>query len=80
MWIQGVGEFGSSTDFEVHDVLEKEPRSNRPTNYHADRHGYLSEVKIEILEQMFDRANNSSDRPAVTENLGPNQRLAGDLI
>jgi hypothetical protein len=29
---------------------------------------------------MPDRANNSSARSAVTENLGPNQRLTGDLI
>jgi hypothetical protein len=41
-----------------------------------DRHGYLPEVKIEIAEQMPDRANNSSARSTVTENLGPNQRLA----
>jgi hypothetical protein len=31
-------------------VLEKEPRSNGPTSYQADRYGYLPEVKIEILE------------------------------
>jgi hypothetical protein len=76
-----VRKFGSSKDFEVRDVLEKEARSNGPTSYQADRHGYLPEVKIEILEQMFDRANNSSARSTVTENLGPNKRLAGgDLI
>jgi hypothetical protein len=79
--IQGVRKFGSSKYFEVHGVLEKEPRSNGPSSYQADRHGYLSEVKIEILEQMPDHANNSNARSAVTNNLGPNQRLAGgDLI
>jgi hypothetical protein len=68
-------------DFEIRDVLEKESRSNGPTSYQADQHGYLSEVKIEISEQMLNRANNSSARSAVTENLGPNQRLArGYLI
>jgi hypothetical protein len=37
--------FGSSKDFEVHGVLEKEPGSNRPTSYQAGQHDYLPEVK-----------------------------------
>jgi hypothetical protein len=41
---------GSSNDFEIHDVLKKELRSNGRTRYQADRHGYLPEVKIEITE------------------------------
>jgi hypothetical protein len=49
-WIQGVGEFGSLKDFEIHGVLEREPRSNGHTNYQANRHGYLPEVKIQILK------------------------------
>jgi hypothetical protein len=77
MGIRGVGKFGSSKDFELCGVLKKEPRSNRPSSYQADRHGYLPEVKIEIPEQMPNHANNSSGRSAVTEILGPNQRLAG---
>jgi hypothetical protein len=72
---RGDGKFGSSEDFEVYDVLEKEPRSNGPTSYQTDRHGYLLKVKIEIPEQMPDRANNSSARSIVTENLGPNQQV-----
>jgi hypothetical protein len=71
-WIQGVRKFGGSKDFVVRGVLEKEPRSNGPISYQADRHGYLPEVKIEISKQMPDHANNSSARSAVTENLGPN--------
>jgi hypothetical protein len=54
---QGVG---SSKDFEIHDILEKEPRSARRTSYQADWHGYLPEVKIESSEQMPDRVNNRS--------------------
>jgi hypothetical protein len=46
----------------------------------SDRHGYLPKVKIEIPEQMPDRITNNSTRSAVTEKLGPNQRLAEDLI
>jgi hypothetical protein len=80
MRIQGVVEFGSSKDFEIRCVLEKEPRSNGHTSYQADRHDYLPKVKIEISEQMSDRTNNSSARSVVTEKLGPNQRLIGDLI
>jgi hypothetical protein len=44
------------------------------------RHGYLSEVKIEIAEQMTDQINNSSVRSTVTEKLGLNQWLTEDLI
>jgi hypothetical protein len=80
MRIRGVVEFGSSKDFEIRCVLEKEPRSNGHTSYQADRHDYLPKVKIEISEQMSDRTNNSSARSVVTEKLGPNQRLIGDLI
>jgi hypothetical protein len=54
---QGVG---SSKDFEIHDVLKKEPRSARRTSYQVDRNGYLPEVKIESPEQMPDRVNNRS--------------------
>jgi hypothetical protein len=68
--IRGVGEFGSSKDFQIHGVLEKEPRSNGHTSYQADKHGYLPKVKIEIPEHMPDRTNNSSARSTVTEKLG----------
>jgi hypothetical protein len=43
---------GSSKDFEIRGILKKELRSTGRTNYQADRHGYLFEVKIEISEQM----------------------------
>jgi hypothetical protein len=66
--------------FEIHGVLKKESRSTGCTNYQAGRHGYLSEVKIEISEQISDRINNSSARLAVIKKLGPNQQLAEDLI
>jgi hypothetical protein len=74
---QGVG---SSKDFEICGVLEKEPRSIGRTSYQADRHGYLPEVKIESLEQMPDRVNNKSARSAGTKKSEPNQWLAEDLI
>jgi hypothetical protein len=79
-WIRRVRKFGSSKDIEVRGILKKESRSNEPASCQADRHGYLPELKIEIPEQMLDRANNSNARSAVTKNLGPNQLLAGDLI
>jgi hypothetical protein len=39
---------GSSKDFEICGILEKEPRPAGCTSYQADRHGYLPEVKIEV--------------------------------
>jgi hypothetical protein len=45
---RGAKKFGSLKDFEVRDVLEKEPRPNRSNSYQVDRHGYLPEVKREI--------------------------------
>jgi hypothetical protein len=59
---------GSLNFFEIHAILKKEPRSTGRTNYQADRHGYLHEVKIEILEQMLDQINNNSARSAVPRN------------
>jgi hypothetical protein len=50
----------SSKDFEIRDVLEKEPRFAGRTSYQTDRHGYLPEVKIESTEQMLDQVNNRS--------------------
>jgi hypothetical protein len=41
---------GSSKDFEIRNVLKKEPRSASRTSYQADRNGYLPEVKIESPE------------------------------
>jgi hypothetical protein len=41
---------GSSKDFEICGILEKEPRFARCTSYQAHRNGYLSEVKIESPE------------------------------
>jgi hypothetical protein len=73
-------EVGISKDFEIHDVLEKEPRSVGRTNYQADRHGYLSEVKIESPEQMPDRVINRSSRSEVTKKSKPNQRSAEDSV
>jgi hypothetical protein len=34
---RGAEKFGSLKDFEVRDVLEKEPRPNRSNSYHVDR-------------------------------------------
>jgi hypothetical protein len=47
-WDRGAKKFRSLKDFEVCDVLKKEPGSNGPSSYQADRHGYLPEVKGEI--------------------------------
>jgi hypothetical protein len=71
---------GCSKDFEICGILEKEPRSTRHTNYQADRHGYLPEVKIESPEQMPDWVNNKSTRSAGTKKSEPEQRLVEDLI
>jgi hypothetical protein len=51
---------GSLKYFEIHDILEKEPRPVGHISYQVDRHGYLPEVKIESLAQMPDRVNNRS--------------------
>jgi hypothetical protein len=74
---QGVG---SSKDFEIRDILEKEPRSARCTSYQADQNGYLPELKIESPEQMTDRVNNSSARSAGTNKLELDQRPTEELI
>jgi hypothetical protein len=74
---QGVG---GSKDFEISDILKKEPRSARCTSYQADQNGYLPEVKIESPEQMPDRVNNRSARSAGTKKSEPDQRSAGELI
>jgi hypothetical protein len=66
--IRGVG---SSKDFEIYGILEKEPRSAEHTSYQADRHGYLTEVKIESSEQMPDQVNNRSARSAGTKKSKP---------
>jgi hypothetical protein len=71
---------GSSKDFEIHGVLEKEPRSIGRTSNQADRHCYLPKVKIESPEQMFDRVNNRSARSAGTKKSKPNQWSTEDLI
>jgi hypothetical protein len=71
---------GSSKDFEIRGVLEKEPRSAGRTSYQADRHGYLPEVKIESPEQMPDRVNNRSAQSAGTKKSKSDQRSAEDLI
>jgi hypothetical protein len=65
---------------EIRGVLKKEARSTGRTSHQADRHGYLPEVKMKILEQMSDQINNCSARSAVTEKVGFNQRLVEDLI
>jgi hypothetical protein len=41
---------GSSKDFEIRGILEKEPRHAGRTSYQPDRNGYLPEVKIESSE------------------------------
>jgi hypothetical protein len=69
---RGGGGFGSSKDFEIRDVLEKEPRSAGRTGYQANQYGYLSEVKIE--------RDNRSARSAGTKKLEPDRWLAEDLI
>jgi hypothetical protein len=74
---QGVG---SSKDFKIHGVLEKEPRSARRTSYQADRNGYLPEVKIESPEQMPDRVNNRSGQSAGTKKSKPDQQSTEELI
>jgi hypothetical protein len=75
--IRGVG---SSKDFEIHGILEKEPRSARRTSYQADRHSYLPEVKIESSKQMSDRVNDRSTRSAGTKKSEPEQQSIEDLI
>jgi hypothetical protein len=67
--IRGVG---SSKDFEIYGILEKEPRSVKHTSYQADRHGYLPEVKIESSEQMPDRVNNRAPDQRVPRSQSPN--------
>jgi hypothetical protein len=62
---------GSSKDFEIHDIIEKEPRSAGRTSYQADRHSYLPEVTIESAEEMPDRVNNRSTRSASTKKSEP---------
>jgi hypothetical protein len=71
---------GSSKDFEIRSVLEKEARSTGRTSYQVDRHDYLPEVKIESSEQMPDRVNNRSARSAGTKKSEPEQRSVEDLI
>jgi hypothetical protein len=71
---------GSSKDFEIRGVLEKEPRSAGCTSYQADQRDYLPEVKIESPEQMPNRVNNRSTRSAGTKMSEPEQRSAEDLI
>jgi hypothetical protein len=51
---------GSSKDFEICGILEKEPRPVGHISYQVDRHGYLPKVKIENSAQMLDRVNNRS--------------------
>jgi hypothetical protein len=65
---------------EICGVLKKESRSTGRTSHQVDQHGYLPEVKIEILEQIPDQINNSSSRLVVTKKLGVNQWLEEDLI
>jgi hypothetical protein len=74
---QGVG---SSKDFEIHSVLEKEQKSARRTSYQADQNSYLPEVKIESPEQMPDRVNKRSAQLAGTKKSEPGQRSAEELI
>jgi hypothetical protein len=64
---------GSSKDFEICGVLEKEPRPPERTSYQADRHGYLPEVKTKSSAQMPDRVNNGSARSAGTKKSEPEQ-------
>jgi hypothetical protein len=71
---------GSLKDFEIHSVLEKEPRSARRTSYQVDRNGYLPKVKIESPEQMPDWVNNRSARSVGTKKSEPDQRSAEELI
>jgi hypothetical protein len=53
---------GSSKDFEIHSVLEKEPRPVGHISYQANRHGCLPEVKIESSAQISNQVNNRSAR------------------
>jgi hypothetical protein len=57
----------SLKDFEILDVLEKEPRSARRTSYQADRNGHLPKEKIESPKQMPDRVKNRSARSVGTK-------------
>jgi hypothetical protein len=67
---QGVG---SSKDFKIRSVLEKEPRPAGCTSYQVDRHGYLPEVKIKSSARMSDRVNNESARSVGTKKSEPEQ-------
>jgi hypothetical protein len=80
MLIQRVGELEVQKKIEIHDVLKKGSSATGCTSHQADRHGCVSELKIEIPEQMLDRINNSSAQSAVIEKLLLNQWLAEDLI
>jgi hypothetical protein len=71
---------GSSKDFEIRGILEKEPRYVRRTSYQVDRHGYLPEVKIESPEQLPDQVTNRGARLAGTKKIEPEQWSTEDLI
>jgi hypothetical protein len=71
---------GSSKDFEICGILEKETRSTRRISYQADRNGYLPEVKIERSEQMLDWVNNRSARSTGTKKSEPDQWSTKELI
>jgi hypothetical protein len=60
---------GSSEDFEICGVLEKELRHAGRTSYQADQYNYLPEVKIESSAQMPNRVNNGDARSAGTKKL-----------
>jgi hypothetical protein len=71
---------GSSKDFEICGILEKEPISTRHTSYQADQNSYLPEVKIESSEQLPDRVNNRSARSTGTKKSEPDQQSVEELI
>jgi hypothetical protein len=50
IWMRdrGFEKFGSSKDFDVRDILNKEPGFNEHNSYQANWHSYLPEVKREI--------------------------------
>jgi hypothetical protein len=63
---------GSSRDFDICGVLEKEPRPAGRTSYQADRHGYLPEVKIEVQNRCPIGLTTEAPDQHVPRSQGPN--------
>jgi hypothetical protein len=67
--IRGVG---SSKDFEIYGILEKEPKSVKHTSYQADRHGYLPEVKYKVQNRCLIGLTTEAPDQRVPRSQSPN--------